>query len=323
MSKRAFAGVCFGMLVAGCHASVPSILPAPPAGPSSIVDGTIRTPAVVVVTPNGILKYYPVTPNGGRSPITITKVSAVHFASAMAANGRELVIADSGKPSIVLYNLTTKTTRVLADKFGVPIDVAVDRSGNLYALNQGGSSSSTVVMYRARTRQAEELTCKDLASGAAIATDDEGDVFVNGYGTSTPGVFEIPNGPSGPQSQHCKQLPLQPEQGYAAGIAVDPKTDDLIVVSNPGSCSGGIEGQMTIYPKPYDKRSGRSADLNGRCAGPVRLNAASSLIFALDRTSAFAHPYVIQRSYPQGSGDASYRHRYIGGFTTLPNALPN
>jgi hypothetical protein len=86
MSKRAFVAVCCAMLVAACNAYVPSIPFAPIADPSSVVDApnalststhAIQTPALVVVTPNGIVKYYPVTPDGRRDPIAVTRVSAV------------------------------------------------------------------------------------------------------------------------------------------------------------------------------------------------------------------------------------------------------
>ena len=316
------AAACLVALVSGCNATAPAGPVSPHVAPALEPDA-IRTPALVVVTPNGILKYYPVTQHGGRQPIEIAKIPQVREASSMAADGRTLAIADEGKPGVVLYDLSRKATQVLADPYGVPIDVAVDRSSNVYVLNQAGSAASTVVSYPAHSRQAAELTCKDLVRGVAIAADNEGDLFINGYGAKAAGVVEFPSGPNGPQSGHCRRLELQPEPGYVAGVAVDPKTDDLVVVNDPQACSGGIEGQMTIYPKPYDERTAHSIDLNGRCVGLVRLNASSSLIFALDRTSAFAHAYVIGRSYPQGTGDATYRHKYVGGFTTLPNALPN
>ena len=332
--NRSFAPCAAASLVtlaSGCNAIAPGgpVSPAgafPAAGTTQAASAkrdTIRTPALVVVTPNGILKYYPVKASGGRQPIEITKVPGVRRASSMAADGRELAIADQGKPGVVLYDLTTKTARVFTDPYGVPIDVAVGRNADVYLLNEAGSSASSVVRYPAYSREPEEITCKDLVRGVAIATDNEGDVFVNGYGAKSAGVVEIPNGPNGPQSGRCERLALQPEPGYVAGLAVDPKTDDLVVVSDPETCSGGIEGELSIYPKPYDQRTAHSTSLNGRCVGLVRLNASSSSIFAFDRTSAFAHAYVIQRSYPQGSGDATYRHKYVGGFTTLPNALPN
>jgi hypothetical protein len=317
------AAACLVALVSGCNATVPAGAVPPHVAPVLVGPDAIRTPALVVVTPNGILKYYPVTQHGGRRPIEIAKIPQVRVASSMAADGRTLAIADEGKPGVVLYDLSTKATQVLSDPYGVPIDVAVDRSANVYVLNKAGSAASTVVSYPAHSRQAAELSCKALVRGVAIAADNEGDLFINGYGTKTAGVVEFPSGPNGPRSGNCRRLELQPERGYVAGVAVDPKTDDLVVVNDPQTCSGGIEGQMTIYPKPYDERTAHSIDLNGRCVGLVRLNASSSLIFALDRTSAFAHAYVIGRSYPQGTGDATYRHKYVGGFTTLPNALPN
>lgn len=325
---RRFAALASCVLGSACSAGVsgagtPTASLTVGTSPASVTLQRIRTPAVVVITPNGMLRYYPVSPHGGRAPIGIAKVPGVHEAASMAADGRELAIADKGKAGVVIYDLKTKTAHAFADPYGAPIDVALDRKGNVYLLDGTGSAPSQVVMYPPHTRQPQPLSCQALVRGVAIAADDEGNLFVNGYDTQSAGVFEIPNGPDGPQPDRCKRLALLPESGYAAGIAVDPQTDDLIVVSDPGACSGGIEGQMTIYRKPYAQRTARSADLNGRCVGLVRLNGSSGEIFAFDRTSAFAHADVIGRSYPQGSGDATYRHKYVGGFTTLPNVLPN
>ena len=209
-------------LASGCNAIAPGgpVSPAgafPAAGTTQAASAkrdTIRTPALVVVTPNGILKYYPVKASGGRQPIEITKVPGVRRASSMAADGRELAIADQGKPGVVLYDLTTKTARVFTDPYGVPIDVAVGRNADVYLLNEAGSSASSVVRYPAYSREPEEITCKDLVRGVAIATDNEGDVFVNGYGAKSAGVVEIPNGPNGPQSGRCRTA------GAAAGAGI-------------------------------------------------------------------------------------------------------
>jgi hypothetical protein len=55
----------------------------------------------------------------------------------------------------------------------------------------------------------------------------------------------------------------------------------------------------------------------------MRLDATSGTVFALDRLSASGQPFVIQRSYPGGSGNGTYLHHNISAFTTIPNTLPN
>ncbi len=324
------AAVCLAGSVSGCAAGSATnpvgplaLSPGAIDAPAGAASRAIQTPALIVVSHNGILKYYPVTPQGGRQPRTIAKIPNLHSASSMVADGHVLAIARQTPPAIVRYNLATKSTQVLPDPYGAPIDLAIDKSGNIYALNRLPSSASTVTVYPAASSKPTELSCTFLVNGAAIAADNEGDVLVNGSGAAFTGVVEFPSGPSGPQSQNCKKLALQPEEGYVAGLAVDPKTDDLIVLDDPGSCSGGIEGQMTIYPKPYRARTGRSVDLNGHCVGIARLDAASRMVFALDRPSTSGQASVIARSYPSGSGNAAYWHHNISGFTTLPNALPN
>ncbi len=325
------AAVCLASLVAGCASAIPTnparqVAQLPGSADSHRDVGArpraIATPALITVTYNGILKYFPATPEGGRKPQTIAKIAGLRSASSMAANGHVMAILRQAPTGVVLYNAATKAKRVLSDPYGVPADLAIDKNATLYVLNRA-TSADNVTMYRARSSQAVELTCKYLDNGVAIAADNEGDVFVNASGPNFKGVVEFPNGPNGPQSGNCKKLKLQPELGYVAGLAVDPKTDALVVLDNPGYCSGGIEGQMTIYPKPYKPSSGRSVDLNGHCVGLMRLDATSSTVFAFDRLSASGHAVVIARNYPDGGGSATYRHNYIAGFTTLPNTLPN
>ena len=324
-SSSRFVAACFAaVLGSGCSAA---LTPTNPTGPIvQALDGkqrAIHMPALVVVSRNGVLKYYPVRPHGGRDSTEIAKVPGIAAASSMVANGNVVTILDQSPARVVEYDVATKAKTVLPDPYGVPIDIAIDKSANLYALNRITSSASTVTMYRAGSSQPQQLTCKYLDTGVAIAVDNEGDVFVNGSGSPFTGVVEIPNGPSGPQSQKCKKLALQPEEGYVAGLAIDPKTDDLVVLDDPGVCSGGIEGQMTIYRKPYKASTGHSVDLNGNCVGLIRLDADSRTVFALDRTAASGQAFVIQRSYPGGQGTSSYKDGSVSGFTTIPNTLPN
>jgi hypothetical protein len=51
------------------------------------------------------------------------------------------------------------------------------------------------------------------AYGQAIAVDNEGDVFVNGYGSTFMGVVEYKA-----HSQGCTKPNVEAEQGYVAGV---------------------------------------------------------------------------------------------------------
>src|SRR5581483_5853854 len=121
-----------GMLASGCSPTAPAGAVAPATGlsnygrtgPLSTQSDALRTPALMTVTPNGTLKYYPIKVHGGRDPIAIGKIPHLNEAAGMAANGRMLAIADEVNQSLVLYDLNTKATQVFADPYGVPIDVA-------------------------------------------------------------------------------------------------------------------------------------------------------------------------------------------------------
>jgi hypothetical protein len=135
-----------------------------------------------------------------------------------------------------------------------------------------------------------------MSEGEAIAVNNEGDVFVNGYGSgSFVGVIEYP-------------------------------ADDLIVVDNPDFCAGGYEGIMLIYPRPYRASNFTGQNLNAEyCAGKFRLDARSKHIYFGDATFS-GFPFIDSRTYPDAQGGGPYSggySLYLGGFTTIPNTLPN
>jgi hypothetical protein len=269
-----------------------------------------------------VLEYWPVGPNGGKAPQPLSGALSGNPAFVGAAFGTTVVLAGQSPPSIFLYDLTSKHQRVLADPYGTPIDVAVDRGRNVYALNLAGNQGN-VTWYGPSSRHPRLLACSRMGEGEAIAVDNEGDLFVNGYPPhAAAGVIEIPN-PLVARPQGCMRLRLRAEPGYVAGIAVDPKTDDLIVFDNPDDCAGGYEGRMTIYPKPYDPSTATVKELNANCAGGLRLNAPSTLLFFGDETVSGGSGFIQQRTYPGGRGNAIYEGGNFSGFVTIPNALPN
>lgn len=283
--------------------------------------GAVKTPALVGVTQNGQLGYFPMSSKGGTKPQKIVKLPGVSYANAMVSNGQVLAIVNQAPPGLIAYDLSTNKKKTYADPYGTPLDVTIDKNANIYVLNYESSNSGNVAMYPAGEAKAKLLACAYIGAGQAIAADNEGDLFINGYAKKFVGVVEIPGGPKGPQPQNCKKLALLPERGLIAGIGVDPNTDDLIVLDNPGKCYGSKDGRMTIYSKPYKKTSGHSIDLNGTCVLQMRLNSTSTTLFATDVSAGTLD--VIARSYPSGGTMGSYANGNFIGITTLPNTLPN
>jgi hypothetical protein len=280
----------------------------------------LKIPALIAVnTMTGRLESWPVSPVGGNNPHPFTGPLQLNGAGGMIGDGRVVAVATYSPANVVIYNINTKHVRRLPDPFGGPFDLAIDKNETIYALNIV-SNSSNVAMYPAGSTNPTELTCAALQIGEAIAADNEGDVFINGYPkTGNANVFEIPHGHS-----TCKPLNnLNSEPGYVAGIAVDPKTDDLVVLDDPDLCAGGIEGRMTIYRKPYSKQTAKSVVIGQNCTGEMRLNADSSVVYAIDQDVSGSYTYILQRSYPDGRSMGAYFGGSAGGFTTIPNSLPN
>ena len=288
--------------------------------PFGIAGADFRIPALIAVnTKTGVLESWPVSPVGGNNPRPISNPFGLNGSGGVAADGHVVAITTYNPARVVVYNIDTKHMHRLPDPFGTPIDIAIDKNETLYALNIA-SGSSNVAMYPAGSSNPTELTCAQLQIGEAIAADNEGDVFINGYPLmGTANVFEIRHG-----RNHCNPVNnLNSEPGYVAGIAVDPKTDDLVVLDDPDLCAGGIEGRMTIYHKPYSKQTGKSVVIGQNCTGGMRLNADSSIVYAIDQDVSGSYTYILQRSYPDGRSMGAYFGGAAGGFTTIPNTLPN
>jgi hypothetical protein len=107
------------------------------------------------------------------------------------------------------------------------------------------------------------------------------------------------------------------------GVVVDPKTDDLVTLTNPDLCAGGVEGLMTIFPKPYRRETGRSHVVGHNCSTGLRLSADSKTVFVLDQSIDGGSFYVLQWSFPDGLQEGSYHAGQASSITTIPNTLPN
>jgi hypothetical protein len=275
-------------------------------------------PALITVDGNGALAYWPISPSGGDTLKEISKPLGVS-AYGMAANHDTIAIADFYDAQIVNYNVKTKVETILADPFGSPDDVAIGKTGTIYALN-----FKNVAVFKPGSSQPSELSCSLVNIGESIAVNKQGDVFVDGYGNSFAGVIEYKAGKS-----NCTTPDLNPVEGYIGGVGVDPKTDSLITIDDPDECAGGLEGRMFIYPKPYHMRTAHEVDLYASyCSGTFRLNSTSTLIFVGDATVSAGYPIVDQFTYPGGVAEGTYQvggfpSGYFESFTTIPNKLPN
>jgi len=329
-SLRLAAVGALAALVAGCSSNpatnpLHSTLGSLPGGQASQVANrpSLSEPALITINRNtGVLEAWPMQRGGGNDPQRISGPLGVGGGESMVANGHVLAITSDFPPEVVTYDLDTKTETALADPLGTPVDIAIDKNANLLVVNVG--KTDNVGMYPAGSPNEKELDCAVMSVPEEIAVDNEGDVFINGYGPGNfQGVAEIPNGLHGPNPKRCAQLSLNSEPGYTAGLAVDPKTDDLIVFDDPDLCAGGIEGRMTVYHKPYKASTGRVRVLGGNCAGGLRLNADSTAIFYGDQDVSGSFSFIRQRSYPDGGAMGSYHGGIPSGFTTIPNTLPN
>lgn len=309
------------LAAAGCgRGTTPSLSGATLGAPQShmAIAPDFKKPALITLnTLNGELEYWPIQPGGGAStpPQAISGPLGIYSGYGMAANGNVVIIANYSPAEVVTYDVKTKAENTLPDPYGGPLDVAVDKSGTIYAMD-----NAYVAVYKAGSSQPSRLSCPQLLNqNVAVAVDNETNVYVDGYGPRFNGVVEFRKG-----SQTCRRA----ARGYIGGVGVNPRTDALIVVDDPNLCAGGLEGRMIIYPKPYLERNSRRRNLNATyCAGTFRLDATSSIILVSDATVSAGFPLIDQRSYPSAKNEGRYggygSSGYFGGFTTIPNTLPN
>jgi hypothetical protein len=321
------------LVVAGCSpagnggsAAVPAQADRAEAASTVNARPTLTEPVLIALDDDtGRLEYWPLHRNGSARPRWLSQSLGIDYATAMVANGDQLYISSASPGAITTYNVDTKATSALPVPYGAPWDLAIDRSGMLYAL-----TSSGVTVYPNGSAKPYQLTCADMDVPYAIAVDNEAEVFVNGINPSNaPVVVEYPMGSAG-----CTQLPLKPEIGGPTGLAVDPNNDDLVTVDKVW-CAGGREGRMTVYHRPYGSKVEHVRNLDANCPGNIRFDATGTMILFADtlpelhanlkrnRRHCIAYSCIDQRTYP----DARHRRTYLGGFpgafTTIPNALPN
>ncbi len=314
-----FAALLFGAGCSGGTTSTPAV-PAASRRAAQASPSGFKEPALIAFnTENGTLEYWPIKHGGGETLQPLSGSLGINEGYALASVGHTVVIANYSPAEVVTYNLKTKAEATMSDPYGNPYDIAVDTTGNFYAL-----SSKNVAVYKVGSSQPTELTCSKIDEAEAIAVDRESDVFVAGYGPSFQGVVEFRE-----RSTQCIVPHLRKSRGYIGGIGVEPTTDNLIVVDDPDLCAGGIEGRMVIYPKPYEQRTSVRRILYANyCSGTIRLDGGASHIFYGDATVSDGFPLIEQARYPSGKWEGTYEDGYysggnFAGFTVMSNGAPN
>src|SRR5690242_1180725 len=265
----------------------------------------LRRPALIAANGDtGTLEFWPIKSGGGDSPQPISPPLGVGFAD-LAAHGNVVAIA-GGSQGVILYNVATGAQATLPDPFGIAAGIAIDKNENLYVTNLA-QPTDTIVMYPSHNRQhPRDLSgCGFIKYAYGVAADNEGDIFAAVFTPQFAArIIELPNGPNGPDPNRCMPLALKSSGGYS-GLIIDPKTDDLVTLDNPDECAGGIEGRMIVYPKPYQKATGRSHDLGANCSGGIKLSSDSSTVFVGDEDVSGSFTFILQRSFPDGRDEGA------------------
>ncbi|HLI96614.1 MAG TPA: hypothetical protein VKT72_11080 [Candidatus Baltobacteraceae bacterium] len=270
---------------------------------------------------NDDLEYWPLSPDGGKRP-TILSAKASH--EGMAADGNDLLVGAANSSALEIFDTATQTAKTFSNPFGPPGDVAVDRQHNIYVFDFATPPGNVAEFPAADRNHPFELTCNQIYIGGQLAVDDEGDVFAVTTGPP-PGypslVLEFAKTVTGHSA--CANLDLIDPANSPSGLALDPQTDDLLIMDNPDQCAGGFEGRVRIYSKPYQKGNYRILNMGANCAGGLRLSADSKQIFAGDEDVSGSFFYIIQRGYPGGRKLGNFWNGAATGFATIPNTLPN
>lgn len=284
--------------------------------------GTAGASAPLLVAAGGErlgLQAWAVGPLARATPFELPGSRGLLGYGGMASDGARVVIGNG--TTLAVYDLRARRLTFVPDRFGHPLDVAFGRDGTLYVANLRADSANVAVY--PRNAAPRQVGCAALVAPDHLAVDDEGDIFVTQNG-ARPGVVEIPAGPNGPDGARCTALALDPGvAGYAAGVAIDPKTDDLLVLDNPSRCAGGLEGRVTVYRRPYGRARGRSLVLGRNCASGLKLSAGSTLLYLGDEGTAGPPEIILQYGYPSGRYLGAYGGGEPGAFVPLPAPLPN
>ena len=304
--------------LAGCSSAVQKAKEVPLGAQHALAIGNaFSQPALLGLNDGGQdIGYWPITGHGGRKPHLLAAPPGIDHAQDIAADSERIAIANTQAQNVLTYDLRTGKEHTLPDTGWFPLYITLDRHHAIYVVNTSPGTTTYSVTKYAAGQQPVQLTCGQLGNPDGIAVDSAGNIFVN-ENSPSPGVIEFPAGKA-----NCRHVVLQSETGFPAGLAIDPRNDDLLVLSNPGECAGDPEGLITFYPKPYKPETAQQVLLGGSCPNFLRLSADEKTVFVVDGTVSGAASFVNQFAYPSGSPMGTYYGGQPGVITTIPNKWP-
>jgi DNA-binding beta-propeller fold protein YncE len=241
-SPMSIAALSATVLFAGCSGTQPSVSPS---GTSNAVASSRARHAYAGLHALYVADYgygiIFVIPNDGGQETEITDGINGPQADFLDAAGN-LYVANATGVNVAEYAPgATSPSFVYSAGMVFPINVAVDRNGNVYEADYGTlkEGSTGFINEYAQNSNTVVQTCSFSGRGEGIALDPSGDVFASYNVPRMGGRFvEYKGGLSG-----CKATPLHVLAHGAGGIAVD-KNANLIVVDQ-------VSGRVKVFPPPY------------------------------------------------------------------------
>jgi hypothetical protein len=212
-----------------------------------------------------------------------------------AANGA-LWIANTGASDILSVDAAGKLAGTLNDPHEFPVNLTAAPNKTLYVANVFTTSfkAGDVVYYTnygtASSKPSGTLRNSSFFQVIGIAADSAGDVFVSNNTQEFAGgeVVEFPGG-SGTGT-----VLTNVAVSVAGGLAIDPKTQDLLVVDQSAS-----NGAISVYAPPYT--GGAIATYDHSQFIDITLDAKGRNLYCADSDG-----YVDVYGYPSGSFEGAY-----------------
>jgi sugar lactone lactonase YvrE len=195
---------------------------------------------------------------------------------------RNLYVCNFGNGTVTVYPPGAISPSKTLTGAGSPIDVVVDKKGNVFVSNFAGSTNGTVLEY-AKGATAPTKTVVQFGAGSfseGLAFDEQGNLYV-AFNSAGGGVLEFTaSNPSGTN--------LGIRVGYVGGMTIDKSGDILLVDQNLPGVDVFAPGQTT--PLHQYKPSQLAYD--------VALDKKNNNLYVSD---AFQPPSVNELSYPAGT----------------------
>lgn len=201
-----------------------------------------------------------------------------------------LYVADPGVPNIKEYApKATSPTFTYNASMMAPLDVSVDRAGNVYEADYPHTGDSFVNEYAQGTNKVTHTCSTGYVAATGIAVDGKGDVFVDTLNQ----IIEYKGGLTG-----CSGTVLGVSLNFGGGMALD-KHDDIIV------CDGWYLSRtrtVDVIDPPYHRVT-RTLEESYVAPVSVRINKKNTLVFVSDlgREPSGIPGQVFVLKYPGGA----------------------